>query len=192
MRPQARIVFAIGIAVFAVIMYRARNLPVFNSGWSTAETRTSTVASHAIPEAPSPWSVDVTTDPVTGQTTTAALTRVTDDQYLVIRQTGEKLEAYIETGVFLETVYNLDSRESKVIYRLDGGPPKHQTWFVGADNDSLFCPGDAQAFVEQLRHSQTLYFRFQPTDEVASTLTFDVSQFPNLFNPLKPSTRGRP
>lgn len=146
-------------------------------------------ATAAAPAPPSQgfWQVEHSTNPVTGEVTTIAGLVYQGDQQLIIRRVGKKLELYITTGKFLETVDNVDSRASTVQYKIGTGKVIRQLWSIGADNETLFYPGSPVAMLEQIRSATSLSFEFRPADEVPQTVTFDVTGLPNVFD-LPPAT----
>jgi hypothetical protein len=120
------------------------------------------------------WNVSETTDDVTGE-----VTKVADDtlgsESIVVRKKGKKLEAYINTGEFLETMENVETGVSPVAYKFDDGPVIRQGWHLSQDNEGLFYPGDPTPFLEKLAKAKTFAFQFRPADKVPQSTTFDVS-----------------
>ena len=72
------------------------------------------------PPTPSPWTVSTSTNDLTGELTVVAITGY-GDQVLIIRRRGPKLDCYVKTGKFLETVDNMESRHMAVKYKFDDG-----------------------------------------------------------------------
>lgn len=130
----------------------------------------------AQPAPVSMWNVSETTDDVTGE-----VTKVADDsvgsESIVVRKKGKKLEAYINTGEFLETMENVETGVSPVAYKFDDGPVTRQGWHLSEDNEGLFYPGDPTPFLEKLAKAKTFAFQFRPADKVPQSTTFDVSGF---------------
>lgn len=174
----------IGVALIAgllvLIFVVVRTAPRSPATTAAASTSTPRTPPNAL-DLPSNWQVESTTNPVTGVITTVASTESGEDQWLILRQIGRKLECYINTSEFLETVDNLDSRASTVKYKFDGGSVTSQTWYVGDNNDDLFYPGNPSVFLAKMRRAQNLYFEFHPADKVAQTITFDVRAIPEAF-----------
>ena len=84
------------------------------------------------------WQVDADTSPVTGLVTTTAFLKYQSKQNIYVRQRGKKLELYIDTDEFLETVANVESRHSPVQYKFDDGKLVRQSWIISGDNEALF------------------------------------------------------
>jgi hypothetical protein len=129
------------------------------------------------------WHLTSNTNAVTGEVTTGAtLDSPTDEaQSIVIRLTGKKLECYVNTNAFLETVDNVESHISTVQYKFDDGKVVRQGWLLSSDNEALFYPGNCAPFIAQLRKAKTLALEFRPSDKVPQTITFDVEGFPEGF-----------
>jgi hypothetical protein len=134
------------------------------------------------------WRVDHDTNPVTSVvTTTAYLQYQGGDQNIYVRQRGTKPECFITTGQFLETLENLNSGVSTVQYRFDGGTVIHQKWSLGANNTTLFYPGNCSPFIAQLGKARTMAFEYSPADKLPDTITFNVEGFPNAFKVTPPT-----
>lgn len=131
--------------------------------------------------AASNWQVDHDVNAVTGVETTIAFLKNAGRQNIYVRQIGKKLECYITTDEFLETKDNLENRLSTVQYKFDDGKITHQGWLVGASNEDLFYPGSCASFIPELRNHKRLAFEYRPADQVAQTITFDVTGFPDSF-----------
>ena len=126
---------------------------------------------------PSPWLVTTSRNAITGEET--VVTKTFDGrQALVIRQTGKKLECYVTTGHFLETVENVHSHLSAVIYKFDDGSVVRQAWRMSADYEALFYPGNPLDFLNKIHDAKRFAVQYKPADEVSQTLSFDVSRFP--------------
>jgi hypothetical protein len=125
-----------------------------------------------LPPPPSPWHVDTDTSPLTGEITTVA-----ESGPLVVRLRGKKLDCYIATEQFLETVENMHSRTSLVRYRFDQGPLVNEYWTISDDNTALFAPGGCSPFLRKLSKAETLVLEYKPADVIAQTTTINVSQF---------------
>jgi hypothetical protein len=129
------------------------------------------------------WQVDSDTNAVTGEITKTAYLKFQGKQNIFVRQRGRKLECFITTDDFLETLENEDSRNSTVQYKFDNGKVIRQTWSVSANNESLFYPGTcSNTFLTQMQHAKTLAIEYRPADIVPKTITFDVTGFPNTFS----------
>ena len=111
-------------------------------------------------------------------TTTAYLSYQPGNQNIYVRRKGKKIELYINTDQFLETVENLHSGVSSVQYRFDTNVPVRQGWRLSADHEALFYPGDPQSFLEQMRTAKTLHFMYNPADKEPEVINFDVTGFP--------------
>lgn len=133
------------------------------------------------PTPPSPWRVSRSWNEVTGEETITAITGW-GEQTLVIRQIGKKLECYLTTGQFLETVDNMHSNLSVVKYKFDDGPIVRQAWHMSSDYDALFYPGDPSAFLKKMRKAKQFAIEYAPADVVPQTVSLDISQFPAGFN----------
>jgi len=138
----------------------------------------------AAAQSPSDWTLDHTTNPVTGVVTTVAST--SGEHNIVVRLIGKKLECYINTPDFLETVNIIEGGSSTVQYRFDNGQVIRQGWGLGEDNTSLFGQSHCTSFVALLRKSKTLAFEYKPADKVATTSIFNVAGFPTEFMPSAP------
>jgi hypothetical protein len=150
----------------------------------SAATATPATSTGSVPTAQavqSYWKVKSESNAVTGQLTTTAYLTYQGKQNIYVRQTGKKLECYIDTDEFLETVNNLDSRNSTVQYKFDDGKVTRQTWTLSDDNNALFYPGNPKLFLAQMRHANTLAFEYRPADRIPQTITFDVTGFPDVF-----------
>ena len=110
--------------------------------------------------------------------TTTAMDMLDGDNSIVIRQTGAKLECYINTGRFLERAGN---RRTMVEYRFDDGESFHQIWNISNNNSSLIYPGDPQEFLQQLAGAKTLQFQFLPMNNTLQTITYEVAGLPSEF-----------
>ena len=128
------------------------------------------------------WQLDHDINPVTGVVKTTAYLKYQGERNIYVRRNGKTLECYITTGEFMETASNLDSRVSTVQYRFDGGHVVRQGWWIGDDNETLFYPGNCTSFVKQLGQARSLAFEYHPAGKTESTVTFDVTGFPNVFN----------
>ena len=128
---------------------------------------------------PSRWALSSETNPVSGVVTTVAMD---DDSsyYIVVRTIGRKLECYINTPDFLETVSTMEGGASPVQFRFDDGKVQHQGWSVGSNNEDLFAPNCA-SFIASLRKAKSLAFEYKPADKVATTHIFNVAGFPEGF-----------
>lgn len=130
---------------------------------------------------PSPWYVSTSTNEVTAEVTVVATTGF-GGRTIVVRQIGKKLECYLKTGQFLETIENIETNRSVVKYRFDDGPIVSQGWNLSSDNEGLFYPGDPTAFLNNMRKAKRLAIEYKPADIIPQTVSFDVSQFPVLFS----------
>ena len=139
------------------------------------------VAAQPNAQAPDNWEVISKTNPVTGEITTAASLKGHDEQDIIVRRIGKKLDLYIKTGEFLETPEDDEDGQSTVQYRFDDGKVTRQEWSLSSDNVALFFPGNPAPFLEQIRKAKQLSFEFQPADKIPQTITFDVGGFPNEF-----------
>lgn len=99
-------------------------------------------------------------------------------QGMIVRLTGKKLECYVATDEFLETVDNINSRRSLVKYKFDDGPVVQQEWTLSDDNTALFYPGNPTAFIQKLRNARRFVIEYKPSDTIPQTISLDVSLFP--------------
>jgi hypothetical protein len=152
-----------------------------NSHTAKEATSTASGSTNTQPEETSNWEEVSKTNSVTGEITTSASLKGHDEQDIIVRQIGHKLECYIKTGEFLETNDNLESNESTVQYKFDDGKVIKQSWGLSSDNMALFYPGNPKPFLEQMRRAKTLSFEFKPSDKVPETISFDVGGFPDTF-----------
>jgi hypothetical protein len=171
---------AVGVLVFCMLMVGKIRL-LSNS--HTIPTPKSAAVTSAKPT-PAPqgyWQVDSETNPVTGALSTTASLKYQGRQNIIIRQNGKKLDCYITTDTFLETIDNMESRVSTVQYKFDDGKTIRQGWTISADNTALFYPGSCAPLMAKIRKAKSLYFEYRPADEIPQTITFDVTAFPNAF-----------
>jgi len=136
----------------------------------------------AAPVTESAWQVDREVNPVTGVTTITASLKYQGSRNIIVREIGKKLECYIETDEFLETLDNMHTGISTVQYKFDDGKVIRQGWTLSADNEALFYPGNCAPLLNQLRKAKSFAFEFHPADKVPAAITFDVSGFPDDFN----------
>ena len=127
------------------------------------------------------WQVDTATNPVTGELTTTAYLKDQGSQNIYIRQKGKKLDFYINTGDFLETMDNLDSRATAVQYRFDSGKVTRQTWTISDDNEAIFYPGNPKGFLTQMRQAKNFAIEYKPAEKIPETITLDVTGLPDVF-----------
>ena len=193
-------------------------LPALLVFWLSACGRTANVVApdqtaasnaDAKPEAPPAdsvarnWGVSVSTNDVTGERTTTGTNRYTEDVSFIIRRSGRKLECYLTTGSFLETIDNMYTRRSAVKYRFDDGPVVREPWIISDDNTALFCPGNPTGFLSKMRKARRLAIEYHPADVVPQTASFDVSGFPSEIDgpwdnqghipgAIKPAAPARP
>ena len=118
---------------------------------------------------------------MTGEVTTTAVTGGYGDKDFVIRQIGKKLECFIETDEFLETLETMETGVSSVAYKFDDGPVVRQGWSMSKDNTVLFNPGCPVEFLNKMQNAKRLAIEFNPADKVAQTKTFNVSQLSSAF-----------
>jgi hypothetical protein len=141
------------------------------------------------------WQVDHDTNAVTGVVTTTAFLRVYDKRNIFIRQRGKRSpDCYITTGDFLETVDNMENRSSTVQYRVDGGKPVRQPWYLSDDNRALFYPGNCEPFIAKSRSAKRLAFEYKPAERIESAISFDVAGLPDAFDKvaLAPQPKREP
>jgi hypothetical protein len=132
---------------------------------------------------PSPWNVSTSTNEVTRETTVVATTG-SGDKTIVVRQVGKKLECYLKTGQFLETVENMNTNRSVVKYRFDDGPIVSQGWSLSSDNTALFYVGDPTPFLNKMRKAKRIAIQYEPADIIPQTVSFDVTQFPVVISDI--------
>jgi len=131
----------------------------------------------------SPWTVSVSNNELTGERTVKAIAGICRrcDQTIVIRLTGKKLECYLDTGKFLETVDNMESNLSVVKYKFDDGPIVRQSWSMSSDHEALFYPGNPSAFLQKMRKAKRFIIEYKPADVIPETASFDFPPFPTEF-----------
>jgi hypothetical protein len=178
------------IAALVLIMYSISRHS--SNGPTTAPEPVASVRKPPLEEpAPaSPWNVSTSTNDVTSVQTVVASTGYRDHA-LIIRRIGRKLECYITTGEFLETVENMESNIAGVAYKFDDRPIVRQGWHMATDHESLFYPGDPSLFLAKMRKAKQLSIEYKPADKVPQTISFDVSQFPAEFVPTVDSSSTR-
>lgn len=178
----ARGVFAlmIMIAVSLIIVSATHLLSNTTSGASAATTPKAPAPTAAIP---SPWTVSKETNPVTGKVTVYAESDAGNNQAMVIRETGRKVELFINTNEFLETTNNINSGLVGITYRIDKGKPVHQHWSLSSDDTALFYPGNPAHLIEKLRSAKIFYFQFPPAGKVPEVITIDVDHLPKAVVP---------
>ena len=148
------------------------------SSSSPAPTSEPVVAAPAKPPTPtSPWIFSRSKNELSGEETVTAADGYSDVG-IVIRK-GKKLELYVKTGKFLETLENLHTGRSLVKYKLDDGPIVRQEWYLSENNNSLFYPGNPLAFIQKLRKAKRFVMEYQPSETIPETLSLDVSLFPD-------------
>src|ERR1700730_2680901 len=98
----------LGSLVLAALMLLSSGCSTYTPAPQPAEAR---VPQETVPPKPtSYWEVETETNPVSGEVTkTAHLMYGTKDRDIIIRQRGKRLECYVVTDDFLETVENMHS-----------------------------------------------------------------------------------
>ncbi len=158
--------------------------PSTQSSATSAEPQAESASSQA-PAAPQgSWRLSSETNPVTGEVRTVASLNSSsgDEQYIIIRLVGKKLDCYVNTNEFLETVNNMESRISTVQYKFDAGKVVRQGWSISANNEALFYPGNCATLIAQIKKAKTLALEFRPSETIPETITFDVEGFPEGFD----------
>jgi hypothetical protein len=122
------------------------------------------------------WDVSESKDDVTGEVTKVAEAGL-GSQNIVVRKKDKRLEVFVNTGEFLETMENVETGVSQVAYKFDDGPVIRQGWRLSGDNEGLFYPSDPTPFLEKLAKARTFAFQYRPADKVPQSTTFDVSGF---------------
>ncbi|WP_260738178.1 hypothetical protein [Tunturiibacter lichenicola] len=170
MKPLLIILAAlVVVGVLTVKFGRHKDIPVVVKTTPAALAETT-------PEKPNFWSVATSTNPVTGEVTVVA-----DAGKLYVRKVGKHpSDCVVKTSDFLETLSNVDTRRSSVVYRFDVGKPIKQSWSISDSNQALFYPGRScsMEFLKQLHDSNVLYFQYEPADYLPKTLTIGVTGFP--------------
>ena len=174
--------FAIAFGSVAVLMLIMYSISHHSSSGTTTSSEPVGKPSLEEPVPASPWNISTSTNDVSGVQTVVASTGFRDHA-LIIRRIGKKLECYITTGEFLETVENMESNVSGVAYKFDDHPIVRQGWHMATDHESLFYPGDPSLFLAKMRKAKQLSIEYKPADKVPQTISFDVSQFPAEFVP---------
>jgi hypothetical protein len=129
---------------------------------------------------PSPWYVHKSTNEISEEVTVTA-SNGNGKERLVIRRIGKKLEVYVKTGKFLETIEAMHSGGSVVRYKFDSGAVVRQTWSMSSDNEGLFYPGNPSTFLRRMSQAKRLVIEYEPADTVPETASFDITQFPVEF-----------
>lgn len=133
------------------------------------------------PQTPiSPWRVDTSKNELSGEPTITAINGYGDES-MVIRRRGRKLDCYVTTGEFLETLDNMNNRIAPVKYKFDDGPIVRQGWTLSDDNTALFYPGNPKTFLQKMRRANRFVIEYSPSQKVPQTESFDVSPFPAEF-----------
>lgn len=128
----------------------------------------------------SPWGVSTSRNELTGEVKITAETDTSGKEGLIVRLVGKKLDCYLTTDDFLETVENLHTHLSLVKYRLDDGNIVRQEWVISNDNTGLFVPSSSvRAFVQKLSKAKRLVIEYEPADVLPKTALFHVSSFPS-------------
>ncbi len=179
------IVFAlIGVAV--AVNGTGTKPPSSETAAAAVDVKSSST-SDAPPAIPSPWSVSSSKNELTGEIQVTAINGFRDHA-IVVRKRGKKLDCYVTTGEFLETVENMDSRRSTVRYKFDDGAIVRQEWVISDNNNSLFYPADPRNFLFKMSIAKRFVFEYRPSDKVPQTQSFEVSPFPpELLGLLNPS-----
>lgn len=165
-----------GVLLLLVVTLTFSNRGTSHTTPNTSPASTS-AASTSTTTAYSPWTVRTETNAVNGASTLYAESGY-GNRGMVIRQTGKKLELFINTDEFLETTDNMDSRAVGITYRIDDGKPVHQYWSLSSDNTALFYPGNPAALIEKLRSAKTFHFQYPPSGKIPEVISIDVEQFP--------------
>ena len=150
--------------------------------------RASVPSAEVAPAAPAPeplttassWQFSDNKNELTGEDEMTAVTGV-GEVNLVVRRRGKKIDCYMTTNTFLETVENMDDRLSVVKYKFDDGPIVGQSWIISSNNTGLFVPGSVMPFVRKLRAAKRFVIEYQPAHTIPQTISFDVSGFPADF-----------
>jgi hypothetical protein len=125
------------------------------------------------------WTLSSDTDKVTGEVTQFASAH---NSGIVLRMRGGKLDCFINTGEFLETLDNLRTGRSTVRYKFDSGRVITEGWSLGENNTSLFYPRNcAKGFLPSLRKAKTLSFQYTPADKTPESIALDVEGLPETF-----------
>ncbi len=169
MRPQYAVI------IVSVFLLSCGSPKQSSSSFAPATTQQ---PKHTEPAVVSPWNVSVTRNELSGESNITAIDGFGDES-IVIRLRGKKLDCYVTTGKFLETVENLDSRRTAVKYKFDDGEIVRQAWIISDDNTALFYPGNPAAFLSKMRRAKKFVIEYSPADTIPETESFDVSQFPS-------------
>ena len=131
-----------------------------------------------LPEPPtSPWQVSMSHNELTGEIQLTAINGIRDHA-IIVRKRGKKLDCYVTTGEFLETVDNMHSRRSMIKYKYDDGPIVSQAWIISDDNTALFYPANPKPFLQKMRNAKRFVIEYSPSEKVPQTESFDLSPFP--------------
>jgi invasion protein IalB len=179
----------LAIAIIAIIASNSTRTQSPTSGSSIgAQNSASSASTPSVPE--SDWQVNSETNPVTGIIKKVATLKYRDKQNIIIRLNGKKLDCYITTDEFLETIDNMHSRVSTVQYKFDDGKVIRQGWTISDDNTALFYPGNCSLLITQLRTAKTLAFEYRPSEKIPETITFNVAGFPEDFKGEEPKAKS--
>jgi len=131
-----------------------------------------------VPDLPSPWRVTSTHNQSVQEdlVTTSSADRSLN---LTVRHAGSKLECYLASGDFLDTVDHSSNRHSPIRYRFDDAPQVHEDWILSDHGTALLYPGDAGAFVARIRKSKSLEVEVSRNGRGFDILTFDLRLFPD-------------
>lgn len=160
-------------------------LTACNGGSAVTLQQPKTVAPAQAPPVPSPWRVSTSTNELTGAPSVTAMNGYGDRQ-IIVRMKGKKIDCYLTTGKFLETVDNMHSRQLMVSYKFDQGEIVRQPWTISDDNTALFVPNNI-AFLRKMSKAKRFVIEYKPADVIPETASFDVSQFPSEFILNEPS-----
>lgn len=89
---------------------------------------------------------------------------------LVIRCTGKRVQVYVHSPEIM-------SQEYGVRIKFDTGRPVKQSWERATNYQGLFSPM-ADDFLRSMKSAKTFYFEYTPYQQVATTVSFDVTNLP--------------
>jgi hypothetical protein len=145
-----------------------------------ASAKTSSIAEDSKAEdvrPPSLWRASTSRNELTSEVEVTAVNGF-GDKTIVVRKRGTKLDLYVTTDEFLETVDNMNTRRSTVKYKFDNGPIIREAWIISDDNSALFYPGSPRTFLQKMSNAKRFVIDYSPSEKIPQTESFDVFLFP--------------
>lgn len=163
----------VGIGFIALLIAVVEHAPT-SSPQASPSVTTATPTSSA---PASSWSaVNSRTNPVTGVVTKSTTTGY-GKQSIVVRIIGKRLEVYIDTGEFIETVGSVETGRIHIAYKFDDGTAVRASWDISSDHEAAFATNPKE-FVRQMIKAKELSFQYEPDETTPQTVTFGVSGLP--------------